>query len=121
MASSLSGSPHPYIPATEADRKRMLERIGVADLDSLFTDLPAALRDPEIDLLPALTEPELIALLTERASQNATPSRPNFLGAGGVPTLGAVDRLSPDQPFRVCHGLHPVPARDQPGDVAVRF
>lgn len=93
MASSLSGSPHPYIPATEADRKRMLERIGVADLDSLFTDLPAALRDPEIDLLPALTEPELIALLTERASQNATPSRPNFLGAGAyrrsVPSIAS--------------------------------
>lgn len=75
-------SPHPYIPATEADRARMLERIGVDDLDALFTDLPASFRDPAIDLPPALTEPELIALLADRARQNASPSRPNFLGAG---------------------------------------
>ena len=75
-------SPHPYIPATEADRARMLERIGVDDLDTLFADLPASFRDPPIDLPPALTEPELIALLADRAGQNASPSRPNFLGAG---------------------------------------
>ena len=60
----------------------MLERVGVADLDALFADLPAAQRDPVIDLPPALTEPELIALLEERAAANAAPSRPNFLGAG---------------------------------------
>ncbi|MYA02325.1 MAG: aminomethyl-transferring glycine dehydrogenase subunit GcvPA [Chloroflexi bacterium] len=60
----------------------MLERIGVDDLDALFADLPPAFRDPAIDLLPALTEPELIALLADRAGQNAAPSRPSFLGAG---------------------------------------
>ena len=81
-SSSLGGAPHPYIPATEADRARMLERVGVADLGALFADLPADLRDPAIDLPPAVTEPELIALLTERAAANAAPSRPNFLGAG---------------------------------------
>lgn len=82
MSASLSGSPHPYIPATEADRARMLERIGVADLDSLFADLPDAFRDPAIELPPALTEPELISLLAERAAENAATARPNFLGAG---------------------------------------
>ena len=76
------GSPHPYIPATGADRARMLARVGVASVDALFADLPAALRDPAIDLPPALTEAELIALLEERAGANAAPSRPNFLGAG---------------------------------------
>ena len=75
-------SPHPYIPATDADRARMLERIGVDDLDALFADLPASFRDPVFDLPPALTEPELMALLADRAGQNASPSRPNFLGAG---------------------------------------
>ena len=60
----------------------MLERVGVADVDALFFDLPAALRDPAIDLPPSLTEPELIALLEKRAAANAGPSRPNFLGAG---------------------------------------
>ncbi len=76
------GSPHPYIPATEADRARMLERVGVADIAALFGDLPADRRDPAIDLPGALTEPELVALLTERAAENAEPSRPDFLGAG---------------------------------------
>ncbi len=81
--SSLPGdSPHPYIPATEADRARMLERVGASDVDALFADLPAAMVDPVIDLPPALTEPELIALLTERAAENVDPSRPDFLGAG---------------------------------------
>ena len=60
----------------------MLERVGVADIDSLFADLPAPMRDPAIDLPPALTEPELIGLLEERAAANAAPSGPNFLGAG---------------------------------------
>ena len=68
VSSPVAGSPHPYIPATEADRARMLERVGVADIDALFADLPAAMLDPPIDLPPALTEPELIALLTERAT-----------------------------------------------------
>ena len=71
----------------------MLERIGVADLDALFADLPAALRDPAIDLPPALTEPELIALLEERAGANADPAGPNFLGAGAyrrsIPAVAA--------------------------------
>ena len=93
MSASLAGSPHPYIPATEADRARMLERVGVADLDALFADLPADLRDPVIELPSALTEPELIALLRDRAATNADPTRPNFLGAGAyrrsIPAIAA--------------------------------
>ena len=82
VPSPLGGSPHPYIPATETDRARMLQRVGVADIGALFADLPAAMVDPAIHLPPALTEPELIALLSERAAENADPSRPDFLGAG---------------------------------------
>ena len=82
MSSLPGGSPHPYIPATEADRARMLERVGAADVGALFADLPEALLDPAIDLPPALTEPELVALLAERAATNADPARPDFLGAG---------------------------------------
>ena len=87
------GSPHPYIPATEADRARMLDRVGAPDVASLFADLPAALRDPAIDLPPALSEPELIALLEERAAANAAPARPDFRGAGAyrrsIPAIAA--------------------------------
>ena len=60
----------------------MLDRVGVESVDALFADLPAAYRDPAIDLPSQLTEPELIALLEERAAINADPGRPNFLGAG---------------------------------------
>ena len=87
------GSPHPYIPATDADRARMLERIGVGSVDALFDDLPAAARDREIALLPPLSEPELITLLAGRASRNSATSRPSFLGAGAyhrsVPSIAA--------------------------------
>ena len=75
-------SPHPYIPATEADRARMLERVGAAELGALFGDLPDGVVDPPIQLLPALTEPELIGLLAERAGANSAAGRPDFLGAG---------------------------------------
>lgn len=60
----------------------MLEKVGVADVDALFGDLPEAVRDPVIDLPPALAEPDLVALLEERAAANALHSQPNFLGAG---------------------------------------
>ena len=87
------GSPHPYIPATAADRARMLARVGVADVEALFDELPGALRDPAIELLPALTEPELIALLEQRAAVNVAPSRPDFRGAGAyrrsIPAIAA--------------------------------
>ena len=65
----------------------MLERIGVEALDALFEDLPASLRDPTISLPPALSEPELIALLVGRSTDNAAPSRPSFLGAGAYRRL----------------------------------
>ncbi|MDE0170002.1 MAG: aminomethyl-transferring glycine dehydrogenase subunit GcvPA [bacterium] len=88
-------SPHPYIPATGADRERMLERVGVADVEALFADLPADMRNPAIDIPPALTEPDLVALLEERAASNVAPTRPNFLGAGAyrrfIPSI--TDRL----------------------------
>ncbi len=87
------GSPHPYIPATDADRVRMLERIGVDSIDDLFADLPSAARDPALMLPPPLSEPALIALLADRASENRAPSRPSFLGAGAyrrsVPAIAA--------------------------------
>ena len=93
MSSLPGGSPHPFIPATEADRARMLERIGVATLDALFADLPEAALDPAIRLPPALTESELIELLAERAAANAAPTRPDFLGAGAyrhaIPAIAA--------------------------------
>ncbi len=71
----------------------MLARLGLADLGELFADLPAGALDPPIGLPPPLAEPELIALLEERARENADPARPCFLGAGAyrrsVPAVAA--------------------------------
>ncbi len=64
------GSAHPYIPNTPADRAIMLERLGLHSSDELFAALPAAYRDPQIDLLPELSEPELLHLMRARAAEN---------------------------------------------------
>ncbi|MCY3579896.1 MAG: aminomethyl-transferring glycine dehydrogenase subunit GcvPA [bacterium] len=90
-----AASPHPYIPATPADRAKMLARVGVDSVEDLFADLPDDLRNPAIDLLPSLTEPELVTLLGRLADQNRAPTEPNFLGAGAyrryIPSI--TDRL----------------------------
>ncbi len=75
---------HRYIPNTEADVRRMLGAIGVPSIDALFEPIPAAVRlQRELDLPPALSEPDLTAHLGALAGQNAEPSKfAVFLGAG---------------------------------------
>ncbi len=46
----------PYIPNTDEDRAAMLEAIGVASVEELFQDIPAAVRDPELHLPSPLSE-----------------------------------------------------------------
>ena len=62
----------------------MLETIGAASVDELFADIPASVRlERELDLEPALTEPELVSHLAELASRNIDVNRElSFLGAG---------------------------------------
>ena len=62
----------------------MLEAIGVPSIDALFEPVPAAVRlQRELDLPPALSEPDLTAHLGALAGQNADPStHAVFLGAG---------------------------------------
>ena len=92
-AEAPGGAPHPYIPGTAADRAAILERLGLASSDELFADLPAQFRDPDIELPPALAEPDLIRLLEARAAANGDPGRPSFLGAGAysraVPSIAS--------------------------------
>jgi glycine dehydrogenase subunit 1 len=76
------GSAHPYIPNTDDDKALILKRLGLRSSDELFAPLPAAFRDPPTALPPALAEPELLRLMRMRASENADPMRPSFLGAG---------------------------------------
>jgi glycine dehydrogenase subunit 1 len=86
-----------YIPHTEQDVRAMLETIGVADLESLFADIPEKLRLARPLAVPrAASEQEVAAELAALAARNAhAGSHDWFLGAGSyahyVPA--AVDAL----------------------------
>ncbi len=75
----------------------MLARIGVSQIDALFTDIPKAKRlEQDLDLPPRKTEMEVERLLSGLATKNvAAGSVPFFVGAGAykhhVPT--SVDHL----------------------------
>jgi glycine dehydrogenase subunit 1 len=73
-----------YLPLTDADRRDMLAKIGVADIDALFDDVPKAKRlDRLIDLPKTKGELEVERLLGRMAGKNvAAGSVPFFVGAG---------------------------------------
>ena len=72
------------LSATDADRQEMLEAIGVDSVAELFRDIPEGVRlGRELDLEPALSEPELVRHLEELASRNVDTSEElSFLGMG---------------------------------------
>jgi glycine cleavage system P protein (glycine dehydrogenase) subunit 1 len=72
-----------FVPHTADDIREMLEVIGRRSVDELFDAIPAPLRDPAVDLPPALAEPELVRHVTELAARNAPAGGgANFLGGG---------------------------------------
>jgi glycine dehydrogenase subunit 1 len=73
-----------FLSLTEQDREQMLETIGVESVDELFEQIPAGVRlGRPLALEPALSEPELVAHLTDLASRNLDTGRElSFLGAG---------------------------------------
>ncbi|MCY3784978.1 MAG: aminomethyl-transferring glycine dehydrogenase subunit GcvPA [Chloroflexi bacterium] len=72
-----------YSPSTNADRTRMLRTIGVDSIDDLFVDIPAAHRDPTLDLPEALPEVDVLREVRALAERNRVPEgAPSFLGAG---------------------------------------
>ena len=72
------------LSTTDADREEMLAAIGVSSVEELFRDIPAGVRfQRELDLEPALSEPELVRHLEELAAKNVDTTRElSFLGAG---------------------------------------
>jgi glycine dehydrogenase subunit 1 len=70
-----------YGPHTRDDRAAMLAAIGVASVDELFDDIPAALRASGLDLPPPESEAELAERLRGLAGLNRTDLI-GFLGAG---------------------------------------
>lgn len=72
-----------YFPHTDADREAMLDAIGVAVLEDLFGDVPAAVRFPGLKLPAPCTEMEIGREMRRLAERNNDPDRRDcFLGAG---------------------------------------
>jgi len=74
----------PFIPNTDADRQKMLERIGVKNFDELIEAIPQELRlKADLNLPPALSEFEAIKLLKNYASKNVSiETHSCFIGGG---------------------------------------
>ncbi len=69
-----------YLPHTEEDIQAMLQTIGVASVNDLFTDIPASLLNPPLDLPPTHSEIELYAHF-KRLSEDVKHLTP-VIGAG---------------------------------------
>ncbi len=70
-----------WIPTTPEDRSRMLETIGVASIDELFSVIPAELRLKDWDVPPRLSEMAVRDLMDRMAARNGT-HRVCFAGGG---------------------------------------
>ena len=78
-----AGFASPYTPNTDADRRAMLDAIGVDSADELFEDIPAEYRNPPLDIPPPLAELELRREIEAMAGENIVPGDyASFLGAG---------------------------------------
>lgn len=73
-----------YLPLTDTDREDMLARIGVADVDALFSDVPAdKLLKAPVDLPRARGELEVERIMAKMSARNVSASSvPFFVGAG---------------------------------------
>ena len=73
-----------YLSLTDADREEMLAAIGVSSVDELFEQVPPGVRlERDLDLPPALGEPELVRHIEGLAARNvSTSDELSFLGAG---------------------------------------
>ncbi len=78
-----TGSPHPYVPATDADRAAMLSAIGVGSFEDLIQDIPEHVRFPELQIPEGAPELSLSSEISAMAARNVTPGDyACFLGAG---------------------------------------
>jgi glycine cleavage system P protein (glycine dehydrogenase) subunit 1 len=73
-----------YTSATDADRERMLEAVGVASIEELFADIPDGVRlGRDLDLPDGKSETEVFDELAAFAARNShADSEITFLGAG---------------------------------------
>ncbi|MCS7316312.1 MAG: aminomethyl-transferring glycine dehydrogenase subunit GcvPA [Bryobacterales bacterium] len=71
-----------FLPKSDAERRRMLEALGLESLEQLFAQIPPELRLEEpLPLGPGLSEFEVLEFLQACGRRNVV-GRPCFLGAG---------------------------------------
>lgn len=72
-----------YLPHTDAERVEMLQTIGVASIEELFSAIPEKYRFPKLELPEALTEMEAMKELQDLSDANADVNHfACFLGTG---------------------------------------
>ncbi|QRN85224.1 aminomethyl-transferring glycine dehydrogenase subunit GcvPA [Clostridia bacterium] len=73
-----------YLPATEEDKKKMLERIGLDSVDDLFKDIPDNVKlNRPLNLPEGMSEYELKKKIKSMSSQNQNMDQViSFLGGG---------------------------------------
>ena len=92
----------------------MLAALGLTSVDQLFEDIPAELRASPLDLPEPEPELELAARLS--GAGRAQPDGPRLVPRGRrLPPLEPAGGRPAPAARRVVHGLHAVPAGDQPG------
>jgi len=72
-----------YVPHTDAEKRQMLQCIGVDSVEDLFAVIPEDYRFPPLELPEPLSEAEILAELREAAARNTSVlTHACFLGAG---------------------------------------
>ncbi len=82
------GGPHPYIPnSAPPSKQKLLQALGLHDVDALYTDVPEDVRlKRPLELPGPLPEQEILRLIRKRLSDVKTAlDMPVFLGAGCWP------------------------------------
>jgi glycine dehydrogenase subunit 1 len=75
---------HQYIPATEHDKRSMLEELGIKSVEELYRDIPRKIRlNKQLYLSESLTEADLKRSIENLVNRNVTHKDiPVFLGSG---------------------------------------
>jgi glycine dehydrogenase subunit 1 len=93
----------PYTPHTTADIRAMLDVIGLAEIDDLFSSLPSAIRlKRDLDLPSAKSEEEVRRIMSQFARANhGQDELVSFLGGGVYDSIvpAAVDALASRSEF----------------------
>ena len=109
-----------YVPSTPAQRREMLEAVGCASMEDLFSHLPQqVLLDRPLNLPSGLSELEVRRIMEKMAARNTVFS--SVLRGARVSPLHSGNRKTGCLQRRICNRLYPLSGRNQPGCAPVYF